>query len=175
MLGLSLTTWLQALRVIHVYATIVLVGSIIFNTLILIPALRRIPPAHSAVVSEKIGFGLMMFGTSSIFLLGVTGFLRLWLAGQLSRFFTWEFLAGPYGRWIGLMFFAWFVLVLTGALSGYFYQNVLTKKLPYSAGLRDLEERRAAQEKVSRFQERLAYLNLTAAVLATLGGAMARF
>jgi hypothetical protein len=67
------------------------------------------------------------------------------------------------------------VLAITGALSGYWYQTVLTRKLPYSAGLRDLEEKRAAQEKVSMWQERLAYLNLTAALLAVLGGAMARF
>ena len=34
------------------------------------PALRRIPPAHSAVVSQKIGAGLMWLGGSAIFLLG---------------------------------------------------------------------------------------------------------
>ena len=172
---MSSALWLQILRVVHVYAAIVLVGSIIFNTLILIPALKRIPPAHSAVVSEKIGFGLMMFGTSAIVLLGVTGFTRLWIMGQLGRFFTGDFWIGPYGRWIGTMATAWLVLVVTGALSGYWYQAVLTKKLPFSAGLRDLEEKRAAQEKVSQWQERLAYLNLAAALLAALGGAMARF
>ncbi|MEA2626469.1 MAG: hypothetical protein QOD06_2514 [Candidatus Binatota bacterium] len=160
---------------VHVYAAIVLVGSIIFNTIILIPAMRRIPPAHSAVVSDKIGFGLMTFGTSALVLLGVTGFLRLWIVGQLGTFFTAGFWGGPYGRWVGLMALSWLVLAITGALSGYWYQTVLTRKLSYSAGLRDLEEKRAAQEKVSMWQERLAYLNLTAALLAALGGAMARF
>jgi hypothetical protein len=175
MLGLSLPVWLQLLRVVHIFAAIVLVGSIAFNTLVLIPALRRIPPAHSAVVSDKIGGGLMLFGTTAIVLLGVTGWLRLWLMGQLSRFFSWSFLSGPYGRWVGLMFAAWFVLLVTGTLSGVWYKTVLTRKLPHSAGLRDLEERRAAQERVSTWQERLAYLNLAAALLAALGGAMARY
>lgn len=175
MSGLDVTTWLQILRVVHVYAAIVLVGSIIFNTLILIPALRRIPPAQSAVVSDKIGWGLMMFGTSAIVLLGVTGFLRLHLTGQLARFPTWAFLSGLYGRWIWAMFLGWLVLLVTGVLSGIWYKTVLTKKLPYSAGLRDLEERRATQEAVSLWQERLAYLNLAAALLAAFGGAMARF
>src|SRR5688500_10213549 len=110
--------------------------------------MRRIPPAHSAVVSDKIGFGLMAFGTSALVLLGVTGFLRLWVVGQLGTFFTAGFWAGPYGRWVGLMAVAWLVLAVTGTLSGYWYQTVLTRKLPYSAGLRDLEEKRAAQEKV---------------------------
>lgn len=172
---LATTTWLQILRVIHIYAAIVLVGSILFNTLVLIPALRRIPPAHSAVVSDKIGLGLMLFGTTAILLLGVTGFVRVWLVGQLPHLFTIDFLLGPYGRWVGLMALAWLLLLVTGTLSAYWYQTVLTRKLPYSAGLRDLEEKRAAQERVSTWQERLAYLNLAAALLAALGGAMARF
>ena len=60
----------RILRAVHIYAAIVLVGSIIFNTGILMPALRRIPPAHSAVVSQKIGAGLMWLGGSAIFFLG---------------------------------------------------------------------------------------------------------
>ena len=70
---------------------------------------------------------------------------------------------------------AWFVLLITGTLSGYWYQAILTKKLPYSAGLRDLEEKRAAQEWVTLWQDRFYYLNVVAAVLAALGGAMAKF
>lgn len=172
---LSETTWLQILRVVHVYGAIVLVGSIIFNTLVLIPALRRIPPAHSAVVGDKIGAGLMYFGYTAIALLGISGFVRLWLMGQLPQFVSAEFLTNPYGRWIGAMAFGWLILVVTGTVSGVWYRNVLTRKLPYSAGLRDLEERRAAQQRVSTWQERMAYLNLFFALLAALGGAMARF
>ena len=57
------------------------------------------------------------------------------------------------------------MLLITGTLSGFWYGTILTKKLPYSAGLRDLEERRAAQAKVSAWQDRLAYINLTLALL----------
>lgn len=167
--------WLRLLRVVHVYAAILLVGSIVFNTIVLNPALKRIPPAHSTVVTQKIGSGLMWVGTASIVLLGVSGFTRLWLMGQLGRFFTGEFVTGPYGRWIVLMATAWSVLLVTGALSGYWYQAILTKKLPYSAGLRDLEEKRAAQERVSLWQERFYYLNMAAALIAALGGAMAKY
>ena len=172
---MSTVFWLQLLRVVHVYAAILLVGSIVFNTVILNPALKRIPPAHSTVVSQKIGAGLMIIGTTSIVLLGITGFTRLWLMGQLGRFFTMDFVTGPYGRWIVLMAVAWFFLLVTGTLSGYWYQAVLTKKLPYSSGLRDLEEKRAAQEWVTLWQDRFYYLNVVAAVLAALGGAMAKF
>jgi hypothetical protein len=171
----STVFWLQLLRVVHIYAAIMLVGSIVFNTAILNPALKRIPPAHSTVVSQKIGLGLMIVGTSAIILLGLTGFLRLWFMGQLSSFFTADFITGPYGRWIGLMAISWFFLLITGTLSGYWYTAVLTRKLPYSSGLRDLEEKRAAQERVTLWQDRFYYLNVVAAVLAALGGAMAKF
>jgi hypothetical protein len=171
----STVFWLQLLRVVHVYSAIMLVGSIVFNTAILNPALKRIPPAHSTVVNQKIGGGLFVIGTTAIILLGVTGFGRLWLMGQLPRMFTSEFVTGPYGRWIALMAVSWLFLVVTGGLSGYWYKAVLTKKLPYSAGLRDLEESRAAQEHVTLWQDRFYYLNVVAAVLAALGGAMAKY
>jgi hypothetical protein len=167
--------WLQTLRVVHVFSAITLVGFIVFNTVVLQPALKRIPPAHSTVVSQKIGFGMMVGGTASLVLLGLTGFARLWMMGTLGNLTSTDFLAGPYGRWIGLMLLGWAFLMVTGALSGYWYQAVLTKKLEYSAGLRDLEEKRAAQERVTLWQDRLYYWNVVAAVLAALGGAMTKF
>src|SRR5215467_10871586 len=106
--------WLQLLRVVHIYAAIMLVGSIVFNTLILNPALKRIPPAHSTVVSQKIGGGLMIVGTTAIVLLGVSGFGRVWLMGQLPYFLTRDFVTGPYGRWIILMVVSWLFLLVTG-------------------------------------------------------------
>jgi hypothetical protein len=163
----------RVLRVIHIYAAIVLVGSIIFNTGVLMPALRRIPPAHSAVVSQKIGAGLMWLGGSAIFLLGVTGFTRAWILGELPLLFSADFIGEPRLEWTALMAFSWLMLAITGTLSGFWYGTILTRKLPYSAGLRDLEERRAAQAKVSAWQDRLAYINLTLALLAAFGGIMA--
>lgn len=172
---MSTVFWLQLLRVIHVYSAIMLVGSIVFNTAVLNPALKRIPPAHSTVVSQKIGGGLFVVGTTAIILLGLTGFIRLWLMGQLPNLFTVDFVTGPYGRWIALMATSWFFLLITGGLSGYWYKAVLTKKLPYSAGLRDMEEMRAVQEHITLWQDRFYYLNVVAALLAALGGAMAKF
>jgi hypothetical protein len=163
----------RILRVVHIYAAIVLVGSIVFNTGILMPALRRIPPAHSAVVSQKIGAGLMWLGGSAIFFLGLTGFTRAWILGELPLLFSRDFIGDPKLEWTALMAFSWLLLLATGTLSGFWYGTILTKKLPYSAGLRDLEERRAAQAKVSAWQDRLAYINLTLAILAAFGGIMA--
>jgi len=163
----------RILRAVHIYAAIVLVGSIIFNTGILMPALRRIPPAHSAVVGQKIGAGLMWLGGSAIFLLGITGFARAWIFGEIPFLFSTDFIRDPRLAWTALMAFCWLILLCTGSLSGFWYGTILTKKLPYSAGLRDLEERRAAQAKVSAWQDRLAYINLTLALLAAFGGIMA--
>ena len=163
----------RILRAVHIYAAIVLVGSIIFNTGILMPALRRIPPAHSAVVSQKIGAGLMWLGGSAIFFLGITGFARAWVLGEIPLLFSTEALGTARLQWTALMAFAWLMLLITGTLSGFWYGTILTRKLPYAAGLRDLEERRAAQARVSAWQDRLAYINLTLAIVAAFGGIMA--
>jgi len=168
-------TGFRFLRLIHVYAAIVLVGAVFFNTVVLMPALRRIPPAHSAVVAQKIGAGLMWLGGAAIALLGVTGFARAWLLGELPVLFSHLALGVPKLRWTWLMAGSWMMLVITGTLSATWYRTILTRKLPYSAGLRDLEERRAAQARVSQWQDRLAYINLTLAALAALGGILASY
>ncbi len=162
-----------ALRLIHIYAAIVLVGSIIFNTIILMPSLKQVPPAQAVIVSQKIGGGLMAMGGTAIILLGVTGFTRVFMLGEAPFFFSRQVMSNPRLRWTLMMASSWFCLFVTGTLSGIWYRTILTKKLPYSAGLRDLEERRAAQERVSTWQDRLAYFNLTLALLAALGGILA--
>lgn len=164
----------QIAVVVHIFSAIALVGSIGFNTLILVPALKRIPPAHSAVISEKIGAGLMWMGLVSLLLLGASGFVLLWSYGLLGALVSPAFWTTAYGWRLGLMMASWLVLVATGTLSAIWYRRVLTRKLPYTAGLRDLEERRAAQERVSAWQDRLAYLNLGLSVLAAFGGSLLR-
>lgn len=164
----------QTAIVLHVFAAIALVGSLTFNTLILMPALKRIPPAHSAVISEKIGSALMWVGLGSLILLGLTGFMILWVYGMMAPLLSLAWWTTPYGWRMGLMIAGWLALLCTGTLSAFWYQTVLTKKLPYAAGLRDLEERRAAQERVSAWQDRLAYFNLSLGVLAVLGGTLLR-
>jgi len=160
--------------IVHIYSAIVLVGSMFFNAFILGPALRRIPPAQAATVGDKIGAGLRIAGPVSLVLLGVTGFLRLSYNHLMGQFFTWSFLSTKYGSRIWLMFISWFVLVITGTVSLAWYEKVLARKLPYTAGLRALEERRAAQQKVSAWQERMNYVNVTIGLLAVLGGSMFR-
>lgn len=160
--------------VVHIFSAIVLVGSMYFNVAILTPALNRIPPAQSAAVADKVGAGLRIAGPVSLLLLGLTGFLRLHHMRLLGRFFTIGFLTDSWKIAVPLwlMFVSWFVLVITGTLSAVWYEKILAKKLPYSAGLRDLEERRAAQEKISAYQERLNLLNTALGALAVLGGSL---
>lgn len=165
---------MQFAIVIHIFAAVALVGSLAFNTLVMVPALKRIPPAHSAVIAEKIGAALMWVGLSSLILLGLSGTALLWSYGMLPGVLTVSFWSSSYGVRLALMIIGWVALMTTGILSAIWYKRVLTRKLPYTAGLRDLEERRASQERVSSWQDRLAYINLSLAVLATLGGALIR-
>jgi hypothetical protein len=165
---------LQVATVLHVFAAITLVGSVSFNTLVLIRALRQIPPAQSAVVAEKVGAGLMWLGMGSLIVLGLTGLVRLWLYGLLPSLVQAEFWTSAYGLRLAPMALGWLLLMITGTLSAYWYKSVLTRKLPYSAGLRDLEERRAAQSRISGIQDGLAYVNFALCLLAALGGALIR-
>jgi hypothetical protein len=158
--------------VVHVYSAIVLVGSMFFNAFILGPALKRIPPAQAATVGDKIGGGLRIAGPVTLVLLGVTGFLRLNYYKLLGKFFTLDYITSPEGMKIWLMFVSWVVLVVTGTMSLVWYEKVLARKLPYTAGLRDLEERRAAQQKISDLQERMNYVNVTIGIVAVLGGTL---
>ncbi|MGH8971925.1 MAG: hypothetical protein ACRD0C_01800 [Acidimicrobiia bacterium] len=164
----------QLSLIVHVFSAIVLVGSKFFNVAILTPALNRIPPAQSAAVADRVGAGLRVAGPASLLLLGLTGFLRLADLGIMGDFFTIGFLTDSWKLAVPLwlMFISWFVLVITGTLSAIWYEKILAKKLPYSAGLRELEKRRAAQEKISGYQERLNVLNTTLGVLAVLGGTL---
>src|SRR6516164_9481972 len=107
----------RILRAIHIYSAIVLVGSIAFNTSVLMPALRRIPPAHSAVVSQKIGAGLMFLGGSAIFLLGISGFTRAWILGEIRPLFSSDAFETYRLRWTALMALSWLMLLITGILS----------------------------------------------------------
>jgi hypothetical protein len=164
----------QLALVVHIYSAIVLVGSMFFNAFILGPALKRIPPAQAATVGDKIGAGLRVAGPVSLVLLVVTGLLRLHYMHLLGKFFGWSFMSTRYGSRLWLMFTSWFILAVTGTVSLAWYEKVLAKKLPFTAGLRELEERRAAQQKVSEWQERMNYVNVTIGILAVLGGSFAR-
>lgn len=165
---------MQAALVAHIFASIALVGSVIFNTLVLLPAMKRVPPAYSSVIHAKIGTGLMVLGLASLGLLGASGAVLLWASGTLPSLLRPAFWTTAYGWRLGLMIFPWLVLVATGTLAAWWSRTVLDKKLPYTSGLRELEERRAAQYRVSEAQERLAYANFTLAILAALGGALLR-
>jgi hypothetical protein len=169
--GLMDTVYKLAL-VVHIYSAIVLVGSMFFNAFILGPALKRIPPAQAATVGDKIGGGLRVAGPVTLVLLGITGFLRLNYYKLLDNFFTLDYMTSTEGLKIWLMFVSWFVLVVTGTMSLLWYEKVLARKLPYTAGLRDLEERRAAQQKISDWQERMNYVNVTIGIVAVLGGTL---
>ncbi len=164
----------QTAIVVHIFAAIALVGSLAFNALVLVPSLKRIPPAHSAVIAEKIGAGLMWFGLSSLLLLGASGFVLIWSYGMLAALLDPGFWTTSFGWRLGLMLVTWAILMVTGSLSAWWYRRVLTRKLPLRAGLRDLEERRAAQQRVSSWQEWLAFVNFGLGVLAVLGGALLR-
>jgi hypothetical protein len=160
--------------IIHLFAAIVLVGFMMFNAFVLMPALGRLPPAHAATAADKVGAKLTWVGPITLVLLGITGMIRLNYYRMLGDFFSADFAFSDIGWKLWVMFVAWVILLGTGTLALVWYDRYLTKKLPYSAGLRELEERRATQERISRWQDRLNYINVTLGIVAAMGGALFR-
>lgn len=160
--------------IVHIFAAMGLVGSMVFNVFVLMPSLDGVAAAYAATISDKVGNKLKWIGPVTLVLLGVTGFIRLDAIGLLNELFTIDFYRTTYGHWMGLMFWSWLVLVGTGTLSLIWYERVLARKLSYDANIRDLEHRRQAQEKIARWQDRLNYVNVSLGILAALGGSLVR-
>ena len=109
-------------------------------------------------------------------LLGITGFLRLEYNDFLwSKFFSWSFMSTQ----VRIPHLADVHRLGRPDRDRHPVARLVREgpgapKLPYKAGLRDLEERRAAQQKISDWQERMNYVNVTIGILAVLGGSMFR-
>ena len=158
----------------HILGAVAVAGAVMFNTLVIIPALRRVPPAQAAVVAQRVGNGLILVGWTGLIVQGVTGFLRLARLNLLDDFVTFQLMDTAYGRWLGLMVLAWLLWVVAAAVQTFWFRPLLLRKLPYGAGLRELERRRAMLARISSWQERLSYFTLALALAALVAGGLIR-
>jgi hypothetical protein len=99
------------LRIIHIFAAAILVGSVIFNYYFLRPALTLIPPAHAVVVAQRVGTVFTYLGWVALAFLVFSGVLRLHYNEDLAQIFTLELYTTSYGRALGMMIFFWFLTV----------------------------------------------------------------
>ncbi|MDT7944654.1 MAG: hypothetical protein RQ985_08960 [Dehalococcoidia bacterium] len=165
---------LKVLRALHILGAVLVAGAVMFNTLVVIPALRRVPPAQAAVVAQRVGNGLIIVGWTGLLVQGVTGFLRLARLRLLDDFVTLSLLHTAYGRWLGLMVLSWLLWIVAAAAQTFWFRPMLLRKLPYGAGLRELERRRALLARISSWQERLSYFTLALAIAALVAGGFIR-
>lgn len=104
------------LRVIRIISAIILVGSIVFNYIFLRPALNKIPPAHSVVISQHVGTTFTIIGSTCLGLLFATSLTQLILVGLWNNLLDLFFYFSRYGRWLAVMVFSW-IAVLTDSLT----------------------------------------------------------
>ncbi len=169
---MGLEDQLRILRLFHILGAVTVAGAVIFNGLVILPALRRIPPAQATVVAQRVGTGLMYLGWAGLIVQGVTGIARMERMGILRPFFTFEMFDTAYGRWLGLMVLAWLLWLVAAAIQTLWFRPLLLRRMPYTTTLRDLERRRAMLERISIWQERLSYATIILALLALLAGGL---
>lgn len=164
---------LQLLRIIHIFAAAVLVGSVIFNYFLLRPALSLIPPAHAVVVAQRVGTIFTYLGWTALGLLFLSGVSRLYYTGDLGVIFTLELYAHGHGRSLAIMILSWFVTVVSSSIMTFVLRPRLMRKLPVSSNpsLADVEKRRAMQISASNWLDRLQLLNVITSTLGLLAGA----
>jgi len=164
---------LLTLRIIHILAAGVLVGSVIFNYFLLRPALRLIPPAHAVVIAQRVGTLFTYTGWTALVLLFLSGLTRLYLTGDLGILISHELYVHGHGRSLALMILSWFVTIVSSSIMTFVLRPRLMRKLPVSSNptLADVEKRRTTQMESSAWLDRLQLLNVITSTLALIAGA----
>lgn len=164
---------LLTLRIIHILAAGVLVGSVIFNYFLLRPALRLIPPAHAVVIAQRVGTLFTYTGWTALVLLFLSGLTRLYLTGDLGILISHELYVHGHGRSLALMILSWFVTIVSSSIMTFVLRPRLMRKLPVNSNptLADVEKRRTTQMESSTWLDRLQLLNVITSLLALIAGA----
>ena len=166
-------TLILILRVIHIISAIILVGSIVFNYIFLRPALNKIPPAHSVVVSQHVGTTFTIIGLTCLGLLFATGLTQLILVGLWNNLLDLFFYLSRYGLWLAVMVFSWIAVLTDSLIMTFVLRPKLMQKLPLNPNPtpEDVEKRRAIQISTSNLLDWLQLINTVFGGLAALAGA----
>lgn len=172
-----MVTIILLLRILHIFAAATLIGSVIYNYVILRPSLRLIPTAHAVVIGQRTGTWFMWLGWITLITLGLTGGLRLLVQDRFLDLFSLAYYESGAGRAVGFMVLAWLVAVGSSAAMTFLLRPVLMHKLGINSNpdLAAVEKRRAAQMSANTWLERLQLINLVFTLLAALNGASAMY
>ncbi len=168
--------WLKVLRILHIAGFSILIGGETFSYFFVRPTLRRIPPPQAAVVEQRLGnLSVYLFG-AALFLLGLSGFLRLFLLHNgLQVLGDIAFYQSKYGRAVTIMYSFWFLAMVTFLfLAFYLRPKVLHRLRPEgNPGARELGLLRTQRDTAALWIYRVRLIILAFAVLAAVGGAVA--
>jgi uncharacterized membrane protein len=165
------------LRIVHILAAVVFLGGVFFSYFLLRPTLNLIPPAHAAVVNQRVGKLFSIIALTTLGLLVASGVLRLYFIDMLDNALTGQFYTSAYGRWFGVMVFGWLLATADALFLTLVLRPRVVKKYPPDTNpTRDeVTQRRMAQYRVSIWMDRLQLVGFASGGVALLAGASLSF
>jgi len=167
--------WLMLLTAfLHDIAVATYFGGAVAMEFILAPAQKAIPPAQAQVMGEKTSERFLLMVWVSLFLIFVTGIMRLYFKGLIGFdpvFIPPLTLDYGYGWTVFLLFLVWLVLVINGALITFVFRPRLTGKMAAGVSQTQAASARDSMMQAATWIERLTRIDLGLAVLAILLGA----
>ncbi|MBT4162069.1 MAG: hypothetical protein HOC70_10380 [Gammaproteobacteria bacterium] len=159
---------------VHDLAVATYFGGAVAMEFILAPAQKSIPPAQAQVMGEKTSERFLLMVWISLFLIFVTGILRLYFKGMIggdTLFVAPLTLDYTYGRTVFALFLVWVILVINGALITLVFRPRLTGKLTAGVSQNQASNARDSMMGAATWIEWLTRIDLGLAILAVLLGA----
>jgi len=159
---------------IHDLSVAVYVGGAIAMEFILAPAQAAIPPAQAQVMGEKTADRFLTLVWISLFLIFVTGVLRLYFRGLIGGDtwlvppLTWDY---DYGKTVLAMLIVWLLLVINGGLITFVFRPTLRGKLGSGSSQNAASQNMDAKMRAATWIQHLTRIDLVLAIIAVLLGA----
>ena len=161
--------------VLHDLAFSVYIGGLVYAEIVLPPAANAIAPAQGMVVRRKAGDLQMIAAWSALFLILITGILRLGHMGMLAFpgtfFLKGEVAETSFGQTIFTMFGLWCVLVAIGVVMTFVLRPRLAGKIDPTLSAAEREAKQRQMMSAARWLSILLRLDLAVAVTAAIMGA----
>ncbi len=164
---------------LHDLAFAVYIGGLVYSEFVLTPAAGAVAPAQGVVVRRKAGDLQAIVAWTSLFVILITGILRLDRLQMLAspgKFFLQPSIASTgYGHTIFAMFGLWCVLALLGILMTFVLRPLLVGKIDPTLSQAERERCQARMVSAARWMTVLLRVDLLVALTIVALGASLRY
>jgi uncharacterized membrane protein len=161
--------WEVLFQILHDLAFAAYIGGLFYAEIVLTPAAGSVAPAQGAMVMRKAGDRQMIISWTSLFVILITGALRLgnmhFLAFPGSFFLNHETATSAYGQTIYTMFGLWCVLAGLGLVATFRLRPVLIGKIDPTLPQAEREEHQERMMSAARWMSIVMRADLAVAVL----------